>query len=416
MEETTPLVGGTRGGAKDASERVKAQAVIIYWKQVARGVGKMDAAAFSGKMTNNSERTVRSWVALEDKLGMDGLESRRDNCGTVTRFSPGKKRKIDDLMQRTAGNASVRQVQRNLGLGSSATAAKYVQKSGYKKLIKRTRPLLSSSHMRSRLEYVEKHFGSPRIGHFMTDEKLFVLGPGKMWRYVKAEDADIPCIQFMNNTNHSPQLMIIAIVGRPDLAKGWNGKVAIDFTCAKMQEAQRASRNRPRGTLELKPDGTLDALKYAAWMSDVGFLRISEATAVLRRKTAGVVLQDDNATPHSRAWSTDDTGLNLGQEARRHNIKHEKQPARSPDLNVLDLYVWRVLEAGVHKREPKSLLELWEAIQAAWEEDLTPAKIECAYRLLDPVMALIQAGNGGNAFKLPHTGLTKQMREDGWDI
>ena len=59
---------------------------------------------------------------------------------------------------------------------------------------------------------------------------------------------------------------------------------------------------------------------------------------------------------------------------------------------------------------------LAEALKQAWEHDLTPAKIECAYRLLDPVMGLIQAGNGGNAFKLPHTGLTKQMREDGWDI
>ena len=92
------------------------------------------------------------------------------------------------------------------------------------------------------------------------------------------------------------------------------------------------------------------------------------------------------------------------------------QPARSPDLNVLDLYVWRVLEAGVHRRRPQSLVQLWEALEEAWKNDLTAAKIECAYRLLDPVMSLIQAGQGGNAFKLPHTGLTKQMREDGWDI
>ena len=129
------------------------------------------------------------------------------------------------------------------------------------------------------------------------------------------------------------------------------------------------------------------------------------------------MLQDDNAPPHHRAWSTGKTGFSVGTEAAKHNIKREEQPARSPDLNVLDLYVWRVLEAGVHKRRPKSLVELWNALQAAWDEDLTAAKIECAYRLLDPVMSLIQAGNGGNAFKLPHTGITKDMRENGvWDI
>jgi len=151
-------------------------------------------------------------------------------------------------------------------------------------------------------------------------------------------------------------------------------------------------------------------------MSTVGFHKIAEAAAKLKLKTRGVVLQDDNAPPHSRAWSTGKTGCRLGIEAAKHNIRREEQPARSPDLNVLDLYVWRVLEAGVHKRRPKTLVDLWNALQAAWDEDLTAAKIECAYRLLDPVMGLIQAGNGGNAFKLPHTGLTKQMRIDGWDI
>ena len=35
IEEEAALLGGTRGGAKDASERVKAQAIIIFWKKVA---------------------------------------------------------------------------------------------------------------------------------------------------------------------------------------------------------------------------------------------------------------------------------------------------------------------------------------------------------------------------------------------
>ena len=57
----------------------------------------------------------------------------------------------------------------------------------------------------------------------------------------------------------------------------------------------------------------------------------------------------------------------MGIEAAKWGIKRGDQPARSPDLNVLDLYVWRVLEAGVHRRRPKTLVELWDAIKAAWE-------------------------------------------------
>ena len=64
-----------------------------------------------------------------------------------------------------------------------------------------------------------------------------------------------------------------------------------------------------------------------------------------------------------------------------------EQPPGSPDLNVLDLYVWRVFERGVWKHRPETVEQLWEVLQKVWEEDLTAAKLECAYRLLTPVMA-----------------------------
>ena len=104
-------------------------------------------------------------------------------------------------------------------------------------------------------------------------------------------------------------------------------------------------------------------------------------------------------------------------------IKLHAQPPRSPDLNVLDLYVWRVLSAGVNRRlfckyrnVTKSQEVLWKCIQDAWDEDLTPAKIECAFRFIHPVMECITRNNGGNNFKLPHSGIRKRMCVEGWDI
>ena len=47
-EEEMPLLGNTRGAAKDASERVKAQAVLVFWKKVSGGMKKMAAYAFAG--------------------------------------------------------------------------------------------------------------------------------------------------------------------------------------------------------------------------------------------------------------------------------------------------------------------------------------------------------------------------------
>jgi hypothetical protein len=59
---------------------------------------------------------------------------------------------------------------------------------------------------------------------------------------------------------------------------------------------------------------------------------------------------------------------------------------------------------------------MWECIQHAWEHALTPAKVECAFRLMTPVMECIKAAKGGNKFTIPHTGIRKQMRAEGWDI
>ena len=190
-EEVSPLLGGTRGGAKDASERVKAQAVILFWKKVAGGAKKMMAYAFAATKTNNSAGSVRGWVALEEDLGMDGLESRRDACGAVTRYSPSKKKRIDALMDETEGEPTQREVQVALGLGSHSTAATYIEMAGWKKAVKRLKTLLTEAHREARVLFVEKHFEDDFRTTFMGDEKLFVLGLGKKTRYVRREDEPV---------------------------------------------------------------------------------------------------------------------------------------------------------------------------------------------------------------------------------
>ncbi len=39
-----------------------------------------------------------------------------------------------------------------------------------------------------------------------------------------------------------------------------------------------------------------------------------------------------------------------------------------------------------------------------------------AFRLLDQIIAMVAATEGGNVFKMPHSGLRAKMRADGWDI
>ena len=413
----SPEPGGTRGAAKDATEIVKAQAVILLYKQRVAGVPIMKAYGYAAEITRNSVASVRNWVAAENNLGMHALESRRNSCGPVTRYSPSKKSRIDALMEETEGEASLREVQAALGVGSPNTAKSYLEQAGWAKAIKRLKTLLAPAHMQARVEYVENHFEDDFRDVFMGDEKLFVMGLGSKTRYVRHEEKDQPCFKFIDNTLHPEQLMVVAVVGRPDPAKGFDGKVWIDWCCAEWKQAVRNSKKRAAGTWEIKTekkeDGSLKGItgeSYSELMVEYGFPHMEKAREQLELDEAWY--QDDNAPPHANAWGK----LKLGEKAATFGIKRGDQPARSPDLNVLDLYVWRVLEAGVHRRRPKTLTELWTAIRAAWDEDLTADKLECAYRLLTPVMTLISDKNGGNNFTLPHTGICKAMREDGWEI
>ena len=65
---------------------------------------------------------------------------------------------------------------------------------------------------------------------------------------------DQPCLKFVDNVLHPEQLMVIAVVGRPDPSKDFDGKIWIDFACAEWKEAERGSVNRPAGTWEIKTE------------------------------------------------------------------------------------------------------------------------------------------------------------------
>ena len=81
------------------------------------------------------------------------------------------------------------------------------------------------------------------------------------------------------------------------------------------------------------------------------------------------------------------------------DTRMREQPARSPDVNVLDLVVWRILEAKVHAREPKTKDELLQACVDAWNNDLRAEHLELAFRLLHVVRRQIIEKKGGNFYR-----------------
>ena len=71
--------------------------------------------------------------------------------------------------------------------------------------------------------------------------------------------------------------------------------------------------------------------------------------------------------------------------------------------------------AFTDKKRPKNKDELIACCVEAWKE-MSPSKIEIAYRLLPVVMRNCANCNpqGGNNFRIEHTGIREQMRKEGY--
>jgi hypothetical protein len=77
-----------------------------------------------------------------------------------------------------------------------------------------------------------------------------------------------------------------------------------------------------------------------------------------RRKRRGYFMQD-GATAHTATYSIN--VLNKVFENRL--ISHGLWPARSPDLNPCDLYLWENLKDEVYSNNPHTLVELKQSIR-----------------------------------------------------
>ena len=94
--------------------------------------------------------------------------------------------------------------------------------------------------------------------------------------------------------------------------------------------------------------------------------------------------------------------------------ERREQPARSPDFNALDAYVWRVLQKAVDKKMPRDDKELVDAIDWAWKERLTAWHLEMAFRVIGTACRQTIECGGGNNYRLAHDGHRKAMIAEGW--
>jgi hypothetical protein len=127
-----------------------------------------------------------------------------------------------------------------------------------------------------------------------------------------------------------------------------------------------------------------------------------------------VKIQHDGATPHTG----DDNELYLNHAGTDYGweISFETQPSNSPDLNKNDLCFFHSLQRDADRLRYRhqNTEEMLEAVKNAYEQ-YNPDILERIDALQYEIWRQILGDNGGNHYKIPHSGI-RNRQNDGLDV
>ena len=128
-----------------------------------------------------------------------------------------------------------------------------------------------------------------------------------------------------------------------------------------------------------------------------------------RQEVPGVVIQLDNAGPHLSP--TDKALLEESRKYTNVKISFKCQPAMSPDLNVLDLCFFNLLQTSQLCKLATTFEELRDNVLTAFREYET-AKLSDIWITLQLIYNEVIKHKGTNKYRLPHIN-KKKLRKEG---
>ncbi|ETV71867.1 hypothetical protein H257_13000 [Aphanomyces astaci] len=229
-----------------------------------------------------------------------------------------------------------------------------------------------------------------------VDEKWFHATPIRSRFYLLPGEE--PPHRSTQSKRFITKVMFLSAVARPlwDNAKSewFDGKIGTwHFT--QHVRAARSSRNRPAGTMELRPvnvtrpvykkmliDNVIPAIK-ALWPADCS-------------KT--VFIQQDNARLHV---PPSDADIIKACTSDGWAMKLKYQPPNSPDMNVLDLGFFRAIQALQQTHHSNTYEDIVNATNNAWK-DVDPWSLERNFLTLQSCLREVIGCAGGNSYKISH--------------
>jgi len=327
------------------------------------------------KLHGVSVRSLKRWEAASRSCRLGRLPG----SGRSYRLSlNGLKKWLETTVIEADGDITGRliavQMKHKFGFGSEATVSRILRHLGYRRRKRRFVPLLQPCHIEDRLRWVESKLSvhsDPSVVEVHIDEKWFVsfrhggtviVPPGVQLR-PKA----------VVNRRHPAQQMFLAAIAEPRREHHFDGKVAL-IPVTQRVVAKKASRSRKAG----------DEYEKSVSMTKSRFLHfvktgiVPAAVRTVFEWSKKIVIQMDNAGGHGGGRSdmasgtlleltswfgdlSDDQKLGLCPQvppSRWPPVTFVAQPARSPDLNALDLGAWWSLEKAVGEITKKKMMRL----------------------------------------------------------
>lgn len=319
---------------------------------------------------------------------------------------------------------SIREMAKELGVSKSSLGRLIKQKDDDGKHVigrhsNSLLPLLLPEHKVARVFYAYSKL-SRETGLYYAydqdvhiDEKWFYITPHAYKCYISSNERETNTVPVRRvvHKSHIDKVMFLCATARPRFDETgvciFDGKIGI-WPIVERVPARRASRARPAGTLVTK---TLNVNKelYREYLLEKVIPAIK---AKFPRGNKSVTIQQDGAKSHI-AENDREFLQALERVKGTWNISLLTQPARSPDLNHLDLSFFRALQTEQWKKDQaKNIDELIAQVEQAYR-DFDPRKIEKGYVTLQSVLEEIILCNGDNNYRIPHLKKDAYLRQNG---
>jgi hypothetical protein len=237
-----------------------------------------------------------------------------------------------------------------------------------------------------------------------VDEKLFFITERELRFYITPGE-DIST-RYCQNKDHILKVMFLCAVARPRYNEVglciFDGKLGM-FPFIERIAAQRTSQNRPRGTIITTPV-LVNKQRYRSFL-------IEKVVPSIKAKWPGrnrdITIQQDGAGAHI---DENDPAFVAVATAGVWRIKLQTQSPKSPDLNVLDLSIFRALQSHQWRSGfANNTDELVEQVQRAYL-DFEPQKLDFSFLTLQCCMDDVLSTYGNNDYKIRHMGKEAMLR------